>query len=287
MADTGSKKEIWLRLRQYHFEQLVPPHLWDHVRSVFHGSDASTSAFADKLSRKLGWNRSFALRAVAEYKKFVYLGVVSNFGVTPSKVIDQVWHEHLLFSRAYRDFCSDVLQCEFDHNPELVPFDEETGVFEAQYRATLDAYEKEFDRTPPADIWAIPKFKMSGVPAGNYQPRLKLQEHTSAVIYDDTPLFLMFTAADGDEEERKRAHSDSFEGVDFGDHTSGYSGSDSGATGDHHSVHGCGDSGSGSANVDTGCAGSDSGSSDAGGGGSSSCSSSSCSSSCGGGGDGS
>ena len=28
-----------------------------------------------------------------------------GFGVTPSKVIDQVWHEHILFSRAYRDFC--------------------------------------------------------------------------------------------------------------------------------------------------------------------------------------
>jgi len=237
----------------------------------------------DKLSRKLGWHRSFALRAIAEYKRFVYLGVVSNFGVTPSKVIDQVWHEHLLFSRAYRDFCAEVLRCEFDHNPELVPVDEETGVFEAQYRATLDAYEKEFGAMPPADIWAIPKFKMSGVPAGNFQPRLKVQEHSSpAVVYDDTPLFLMFAADDAETEERKRARAASLEGVDFGDSPAGHSGADSGG---HHASHSCGDGLTGSSDADSGCAGSDSGSSDAGGGGSS-CSSS-CGSSCGGGGDGS
>jgi len=146
------KRDLWIRLESYTFDHLVPTHLWDHVRSVFGGTDASTRAFADKLSRKLGWDIRFALRAIAEYKRFVYLGMVSDFGVTPSKVIDQVWHEHILFSRAYRDFCDEVLGCEFDHHPELVPVAAETGVFSAQYHATLVLYRKEFNVEPPDDI---------------------------------------------------------------------------------------------------------------------------------------
>jgi hypothetical protein len=58
---------------------------------------------------------------IREYKKFIYLGAVSDFVVTPSKIIDQVWHEHLLFTKAYRDFCSDVPGFSFDHNPKLIP----------------------------------------------------------------------------------------------------------------------------------------------------------------------
>src|ERR1700683_5177681 len=111
------KKELWLRLEHYNFHHLVPTQLWDHVACVFGGADASTKAFAAKISRKLGWDARFTLRAIAEYKKFVYLGMVSDFGVTPSKVIDQVWHEHLLFRRGYQDFCAAILRREFDLHP--------------------------------------------------------------------------------------------------------------------------------------------------------------------------
>src|SRR5215212_8428244 len=113
--------------------------------SCFGGEDAATRAFAHKLGRKLGWTPPFARRAIDEYRKFLYLGVVADFGVTPSKVIDQVWHEHLLFTRAYAEFCRDVLARPFEHYPELVAMDKQTSTFETQYEATLDLYEDEFD----------------------------------------------------------------------------------------------------------------------------------------------
>jgi hypothetical protein len=128
------KKELWLRLQRYHFDHLVPAQLTDRVRAAFGGADASTQAFASKVCRKLGWTRPFALRAIHEYKKFVYLGVVSDESVTPPKVIDQVWHEHLLFTRAYRDFCRDVLGRDFDHNPELVQSKSQTELFRCNTR---------------------------------------------------------------------------------------------------------------------------------------------------------
>ncbi len=130
----------------------------DRVAHVFGGEDASTLAFASKLARKYGWGVKFALRAILEYKKFVFLGVTGQQRVTPSKVIDMVWHQHIEFTRGYRGFCESVLGANFDHDPELVPFDRQTAVYDAQYHTTLERYHSEFKMDPPEDIWGTPKF---------------------------------------------------------------------------------------------------------------------------------
>jgi len=197
---SSMKKQLWLRLKHYHFEDLVPSQLRDHVRAVFGGTNAPTEAFASKLSRKLGWTRQFSLRSIEEYRKFVYLGVVSDASVTPPKVIDQVWHEHLLFSRAYREFCRDVLERDFDHNPELVPSDEQTEAFHTQYAATLDLYRDEFNMTPPEDMWGTPKFATDDSPIEMPKPdRKKSNDGGATSPGDDLPLYLFFNGdgADG------------------------------------------------------------------------------------------
>ncbi len=153
-----NKQELWLRLKDYRFDDIVPAHLWVTIQAHFSGVDASTKAFANKVSKKAGWTNRFALRSIWEYKKFVYLGVISNFKVTPSQVVDQVWHQHILFSKAYRFFCKEIIEYELDHTPELLPFDEQTKLFTSQYLNTLHLYEREFNRSPPSDIWSIPKF---------------------------------------------------------------------------------------------------------------------------------
>ena len=186
------EKELWLRLKRYHFDALVPAHLMDHVTAAFGGADASTKAFASKLARKLGWTTAFSIRAIGEYKKFVYLGVASEINVTPSRVIDQVWHEHLLFSRAYRGFCRDVLGREFDHHPELVPTADQTDVFQVQYAATLDLYFAEFNTLPPEDIWGTPKFSTSGVRNARRPPK-QGGDGGSSSSNDDAPLYLLFS----------------------------------------------------------------------------------------------
>jgi hypothetical protein len=191
------KRDLWLRLRAYHFENLVPLHMLDHVVAAFGGGDASTRAFANKLARKLGWSSSFARRAIEEYRKFVYLGVVSDFSVTPPKVIDQVWHEHILFSRAYREFCRDVLRHDFDHNPELLPSDQQIELYEAQYHATLDLYHAEFNTTPPIAFWGTPKFDRDP----QRKPTAKARETTPAATQasggDSLPLYLQFDGHGG------------------------------------------------------------------------------------------
>ena len=189
-----NKRDLWLRLRNYHFDHLAPVGLWEQLQAKFGNGNASEKAFAHKLAHKLGWSKAFALNAVHEYKKFVYLGVVSDFVVTPSQVIDQVWHQHILFSRAYRHFCQEVIQYHFDHNPELVALEDQTGVFHAQYLDTLELYRNEFGIDPPAAIWGAPKFDERAVPATIYRSKKKESMTVGADggSYSDTPLYQSF-----------------------------------------------------------------------------------------------
>jgi hypothetical protein len=259
------KPQLWLRLKHYHFEHLVPPHLSDHVMSCFGGPDAATRAFASKLGRKLGWTPRFARRAIEEYRKFLDLGAVADFGVTPSKVIDQVWHEHLLFTKAYGEFCRDVLGRPFEHYPELMATDDQTSVFREQYERTLELYEDEFSVAPPADIWATPKFE-PGLARVRSATRKKWDPASSSVSSsDEAPLYTFFdgsSAAGGQTADTM---------PEFGG-----GGGFSGAGGGDSWADSLVDAASSSHADSTGDSGGDGGSSDGGGSG--------CSSGCGGGG---
>ncbi len=260
------KKQLWLRLKGYHFDNLVPDHLVDRVIATFGGADASTRAFAGKISHKLGWRMPFALRAIDEYRKFVYLGIVSDTHVTPPKVIDQVWHEHLLFSRAYREFCRDVVGREFDHHPELLPTQGQTDVFEAQYAATLALYETEFNVRPPADIWGTPKFDRGRNPDAPATTRRGPGDGTSE---GDAPLHTWFDGSDGG-----HSHHALPEFGGGGAFAGGGGGSDWGGHGSSH-AHGHSTDGADATHGDAGSSGEggsgDGGSSDGGSGCSSSC----------------
>ena len=147
-----SKKELWERIRDYKFNNLVPKSTLAEIIEMLGGKNAPVKAFAYKIMKKHRLPRAFTFRAIEEYKKFVYLGVISDFIVTPSKYIDLIWHEHLLFSKAYREFCNDVIDYQFDHQPELVATEDQTDLFTIQYLETLDLYRSEFGMEPPENI---------------------------------------------------------------------------------------------------------------------------------------
>ena len=241
------KKDLWLRLRDYQFEDIVPTQLWDRVFEAFGGVDASTRAFASKIARKHGWTTPFALRAINEYRKFVFLGVTSDLIVTPSKVIDTVWHEHLLFTRAYREFCRDVLGRDFDHHPELMPIDAKTTVYSQQFEATLDKYRIEFNVNPPHDIWGKPKFRLSELPA----------RRRDTVIANgggaDAPLYAQFDGLGGSpgHYDMPEFNADSSGGGFSG----GGGGSDWGSDGDGSSGSDGGSGGDGGSGCSSGCGG--------------------------------
>jgi hypothetical protein len=244
-----NKKELWLKLRGYHFDHLVPASLWQNISSAFGGPDAFSKAFAAKIARKHGWSNAFALKAISEYKKFVYLGVVSDFHVTPSKTIDVVWHEHILFTKAYREFCDGVICYQFDHHPELLPMADETGRFNAQYLDTIDLYASEFGYAPPTAIWGETKFDKEKLKEKNYSSREKTvytAGDSSNTYYTDDSLNTYFAGSTSAE----------FGGGDFGG--GGASGDWSDGNGnDSSSSDSDGDSGGDSGGCSGGCGGGD------------------------------
>lgn len=95
--------------------------------------------FIKKLREETSWSASYAEWAVGEYLKF--LTVILNFGPkqTPSKVVDEVWHLHLQFTKDYWEYlCPKVLGFSLHHVPADESMKSET---EAQYIDTLANYE--------------------------------------------------------------------------------------------------------------------------------------------------
>jgi hypothetical protein len=252
-----TKAELWLRLKNYHFDHIVPPMIWENVVEFFGGANASTKAFADKVARKHNWKVSYTMKAINEYKKFVYLAVVSDFHVTPSKIIDVIWHEHLLFSKAYRTFCNEVIEYVFDHHPELMPMEDQTGRFTAQYEETLKLYEHEFAVTPPAAVWGQTKYDELELETYNYKARKKGSEtdvYLSSNSYSsDSSLYTYFDGNADNPEFSSSEYSD-FDGGGAGGDWSDAPGNDSGDSGDSGDG-GSGDGGGCSGSCGGGCGG--------------------------------
>ena len=132
---------LWDRIRRHPFP---PPEADD-------GEVEGRSALSARLEEAEGWAADYARSAVEEYRRFVYLSRISRQQVTPSAVIDRVWHEHVTDSRDYIEgFCRGLFGEILHHEPGRP---EEADRFEAQYAATRALYESEFGAPPPEDIW--------------------------------------------------------------------------------------------------------------------------------------
>lgn len=206
-----SKRELWESIRNYKFNDLVPKSTLEDIIELLGGKNAPVRAFANKIMKKHRLPRAFTFRAIEEYKKFVYLGVISDFIVTPSKYIDLIWHEHLLFSKAYREFCNEVIHYQFDHQPELITTEDQTELFAVQYLETLGLYRKEFGMEPPENIWGTPKFDKERIDAKPVSETKKRNDDYGSVAMDyasEAPLHTHY-------DEGSLSHE--FSGFDSGD----------------------------------------------------------------------
>src|SRR5881394_4443252 len=100
--------------------------------------------FVDRLCRENGWTLSHGKRAIEEYKRFVYLAIVSPEPVTPSQAVDQVWHLHLVYTRSYWDeLCGKILGRPLHHGPTEGGAKEDAK-FNDWYERTKALYASEF-----------------------------------------------------------------------------------------------------------------------------------------------
>ncbi len=127
--------------------------LWERIRSFELDDQDAALTFSGRLARENGWPLEFALGAIEEYKRFMFLLCVAGHPCTPSDEVDQVWHLHLLYTRSYwQDFCPNVLHRDIHHGPTLGG-EEEQEKFTDWYERTKLSYAQRFGEAPPAAYW--------------------------------------------------------------------------------------------------------------------------------------
>jgi uncharacterized protein (TIGR04222 family) len=116
-------------------------------------ANAARLSFATRLARENGWSRKYAERVISEYKRFVYLAMISDTPVCPSEDVDAAWHLHLTYTRSYwKRFCDDILGRPLHHEPTRGGPDEHAKHLD-MYARTLARYREAFGHDAPRDIW--------------------------------------------------------------------------------------------------------------------------------------
>ena len=123
--------------------------LWARIAAHEFEAEGAILTFAGRLARDHGWSSAQARAAIDEYRRFCFLAVRGLREVTPSEEVDEVWHQHLTYSRDYwKIWCHDVLRHDLHHGP-TGGGPAESKRFAEQYAATLAAYEAWFGPPPP------------------------------------------------------------------------------------------------------------------------------------------
>ena len=79
---------------------------------------ADEPILTDKISRVLSISTDEVHKALAELIKFIYLSAYYEMSLTPSPKVDLVWHEFILFTRTYAQFCQKHFQRFIHHQPD-------------------------------------------------------------------------------------------------------------------------------------------------------------------------
>lgn len=127
--------------------------LWQRISEFQFDAPRAERAFGQRLAVENGWTANFTNRVIEEYRRFLFLCVVTDHVVTPSEEVDQVWHMHICYTQSYwHELCQEVLRRPLHHNPSLGG-KQEASKYRQCYLDTLESYETFFDSAAPMDIW--------------------------------------------------------------------------------------------------------------------------------------
>lgn len=126
----------------------MPPEIQhDRLEAV---SRIDLSKITQRLSEKCrDWTPERVQIAVEEYRRFLYLAMthpdVSLIPPTPD--IDEVWHNHILYTVQYADDCETLFGEFFHHQPG------EGEMPMNLYQETLELYRTVFRTEPSGQLW--------------------------------------------------------------------------------------------------------------------------------------
>jgi hypothetical protein len=132
--------------------------LYDRIKDFQLDLATAKFSFSAKLAWEYQWSQTYTIRAIQEYKKFIFLAMMADHIVSPSTIVDRVWHHHLLFTHSYWDeLCGKVLNRPLHHTLGFGGKEEALKNYHL-YKLTLETYHQYFG-TPPSDIWESPPMR--------------------------------------------------------------------------------------------------------------------------------
>lgn len=115
-----------------------------------------TPMLSDKIATKLVLEQAdFVKQGLIETLRFLTLCAGQNGALTPSKRVDDIWHEFILFTKTYQTFCEDKYGRFIHHQPSQK--DHENDI---QYRHTLACYVEVFGQADD-QYWPRPDASVS------------------------------------------------------------------------------------------------------------------------------
>lgn len=165
-------KDLWEKIELFDFDQ--PPSEYD---------------FTLRLAHENYWTQNFTKQAILEYKKFMYLAAVSDMMVSPSEIVDTVWHQHLIFTKSYSEFCT-ILEKQIQHIPSTHN-KEDFQKFKLAKERTTKLYKTHFGKQPES-IWnhANP-YESLNLKKSNFKLRTSLIIGIIAFIVLSFPLYFL------------------------------------------------------------------------------------------------
>ncbi len=107
-----------------------------------------------RLMKVYKLDKDFAEGIVREAKRMLHLSQVSGKPICPSVEIDDAWHEMIVFTRFYHDFCKFLGTEYIHHTPEPdVPDGESGSEGVSLYDETVKNYETYLKVKPDQRFW--------------------------------------------------------------------------------------------------------------------------------------
>lgn len=150
---------------------LIYPELWQKVQDFEMSSPLDEFGFSTRLQFENNWTIAFSLQAIEEYKKFMFLAAVNDKMVSPSEIVDIVWHQHLIYSESYKNFCG-ILGKNILHVPSTHNMSEKQKFSDAM-NFTEQEYQRHFGELP-TEFWkSKTMYSGLGLTVGNLIPDSK------------------------------------------------------------------------------------------------------------------
>lgn len=115
--------------------------------------DYDHPALKERMVVKIGWTPEFTDELFDEMKKFLYLCATNDGAMAPPEGIDEIWHNFILFTGDYADYCKSKVGFFLHHQPLTQA--QRASSDGSMVRNTLEAAERTFG--PLSEHWAFTK----------------------------------------------------------------------------------------------------------------------------------